>query len=770
MDDLTRILRQKQQFIVDTLHEIRTPLWGVRAMSELVLRSAKRGLGKRQRTQLELILESTDQLARLVDDLLQLERLESGEILYEVVHFEIGDLIAEVMPIAEALLAEKRDVKLECAITPDLPPVHGDVRKIRQVLTNFLGNAVQFTRKGKIRVVARPAGTHVRVSVSDTGIGIAEDEREIVWDQFRHAGGAISPEYEGAGLGLSINKTIVEAHRGEIGLESELGKGSTFSFTLPTCESGLLPAMKRTGAGGRKTEKEVTYEPSPRGKDRISILSIYDDAEGIAPPEKPVPVRSEARYRKVATGRGERLLVVDDSPVSVEVLRDLLEGHGYRVVVAPDGVSALDMVEKDPPELIITELWIPLLSGFDLVKRVRNGEESRLIPILLLTSRRSKEDIAYGLNLGADDYVPKPFDRGELLARIGVLLRLRRAQEELTQLNLSLEEKVRKRTEELAGAQERLYLSEKLSSLGQLTAGIAHELNNPLSYVFSNVDLVKDRLCAREVLRRVRRTKPLIRAAMGEGTRITLEETFLSALEETDLLDRDVADYREEVESLDAPERRQRFLEFLAYVESAAAAKGGAARDLFDSSVRLLDSAEDGLDRVRGIVSDLSAFSHPGTDETTALDLAQCVRRVLTILASPIREKDLRVTRSLRLKRPVSGVIGRVDQVLMNLLLNAVQASPRGGVIRVRTRRDGDWGRLEIEDKGQGIPEEAVSRIFDPFYTTKPVGEGTGLGLAICYRIIEGLSGQIEFKSRPGKGTTFIVRLPLTEEGEEEES
>jgi signal transduction histidine kinase len=769
VDDLTRILRQKQQFIIDTLHEIRTPLAGVRAMSELVLRSSSR-VGKRQKKQLELILESTEQLRRLVDDLLQLERLETGEILYEVVHFEIADLIAEVMPIAEALLAGKRDVKIESAISPDLPPVHGDVRKIRQVLTNFLGNAVQFTRKGRIRVIARQADTHVRVDVIDTGIGIAEDEREIVWDQFRQAGGAISPEYEGAGLGLSINKTIVEAHGGEIGLQSELGKGSTFFFTLPTCDSGLLPAMKRTGPDGRKTDKEVTYEPPPRRQEKPSVLSVYDDAEGIVTPEKPVPLRTEARYRKVATGQGERVLVVDDSPVTVEVLRDLLEGHGYRVVVAPDGPTALEKIETEAPEIIVTELWLPLMSGFDLVKRVRREEETRLLPILLLTSRRSKEDIAYGLNVGADDYVPKPFDRGELLARIGVLLRLRRTQEELQQLNLSLEEQVRKRTAELASTQERLYLSEKLSSLGQLTAGIAHELNNPLAYVFSNVDLVKERLSAREVLRRVSRTRPLIRAAVGEGTRVTLEETFLSALEDTYLFLEDVADYRAEAEDLPAEDRRQRFMEFLAYVESAAAAKGGAAKDLFESSVRLLDSAEEGLDRVRDIVKDLSAFSHPGTDESGEVDLALSVKRVLTILASPVREKELRVTRSLRLKQRVAGVTGRIDQVLMNLLLNAVQASPRGGTIRVRTRRDNDWGRLEIEDKGEGIPDEVVSRIFDPFFTTKPVGEGTGLGLAICYRIIEGLAGRIEFKSRPGKGTTFIVRLPLAPAGREEES
>ena len=242
---------------------------------------------------------------------------------------------------------------------------------------------------------------------------------------------------------------------------------------------------------------------------------------------------------------------------------------------------------------------------------------------------------------------------------------------------------------------------------------------------------------------------------------MTIEETFLSALDETGGFGRDVADYRDEVRHLGPRERAARFADFLSYLESVAATRGGNVRDGFDRSTRLLTAAQEGLERVRTIVSDLSAFSHPGSGEADAVDMNESVRRVLTILSPAVREKGLRVTRSLRLREPVRAVAGRLDQVVMNLLQNAVQASPEGEVIRVRTRRDGARGRLEVEDRGPGVPEDAKAHIFDPFFTTKRVGEGTGLGLAISYRIIEGFSGEIGFKGRRGRGTVFSVRLPL---------
>jgi signal transduction histidine kinase len=758
IDELSRILRRKHQFVIDTLHAIRTPLQGIQGLAGQSLSESD---GTKKARNLELILHSSEELRRLVSDLLEIERLEIGEVVYEFVHFDIAEVVDEVLDIGEALLGEK-EIRLERDLPPDLPAVHGDVRKIRQVLLNFLSNAIQFTDQGWVRISTRSDGDHVHVDVTDSGVGIAEDEREIVWEQFRQTGGAISPDYEGSGLGLSMNKKIVEEHRGEIGLTSELGEGSTFFFTIPTCESGLLPAMKRAGAGDER-EREVRYRSPQRGKERISIQDVYDEAVGIAAPERPAPVKRVALSREVATGHGERILVVDASPVSTELLKDLLSGHGYEVLEAPDGPSALQRIGSDGPHLILTELWLPKMTGFDLVKKIREIEEDGRIPIVMLTARRNQEDIAYGLNLGADDYVQKPFDRSELLARIGVLLRLRGAQQELRRLNLGLEEEVKKRTLELGAAYERLYLSEKLSSLGLLTAGIAHELNNPLAYVLSNVEIVRERLAAREALRNVRRARSRLDTGGAEAG-------LLDALSRSDVFARDVDDFRKEVASHSAGKRAQRFLEFVDYIEKEATRLGGGETGLFPASIRLLDSAEEGLTRAKRIVSDLSAFSRPGDEDPAAMDLNRSVERALTLLSSSTREREVRVIRDLELREPIHGVSTRIEQVILNLIQNAVQASPRGEEIRVRTRREEDRGVVEIEDRGDGIRPEDRARIFDPFFTTKPVGEGTGLGLSICYRIVEGLGGQISFRSRPGEGTRFTVWMPIATTGEEEDA
>jgi signal transduction histidine kinase len=204
-------------------------------------------------------------------------------------------------------------------------------------------------------------------------------------------------------------------------------------------------------------------------------------------------------------------------------------------------------------------------------------------------------------------------------------------------------------------------------------------------------------------------------------------------------------------------------------VERVASDRGGAAADLFPVSVDLLDSAKDGLARAKAIIADLSAFSRSGAEEPGPMDLNRSVERALTLLASQVREKQVRVAMEPGLTVPVQGVATRVEQVLLNLVQNAVQASPAGAPVVVRTSRDGGTGVFTVEDQGPGINPIDRGRVFDPFFTTKPVGEGTGLGLSICYRIVEDLSGEISFRERDGGGTVFTVRLPLVTGGGEDE-
>jgi two-component system NtrC family sensor kinase len=752
-EELRHLLEARNQFYLDAIHELHNPLRAILGLTDLLL-TGEDGveLDESQRKHARMIRDSARHLEEIIQDLIELERIERQEARYEFVHFDVGTVLEETVPLVRGLLQRKPHLRFSLGIARGLPPVHGDVRHLKQVLMNFIQNAVLFTEDGSIRVTAAHGddGDHVRVEVSDTGVGISEDEQELIWEQLRRSGASISPELEGAGLGLTINKKIVEDHRGEIGVRSRPGEGSTFWFTLPTCESGRLPAEKEYGG-----TQERVYEPPSRRTPTERILEIYDGLDPIQLADVEYPVDRRERNVQVPPGHGETILVVDDTPANVEIMRSILEEANYRVLDAADGPAALDLLQRRTPDLILTDLWMPRMSGFDLITRIREDERFRTVPLVLLTGRRLKTDVLYALQLGCDDTIPKPFYRGELLARVSVLLRMRKLQEELRKWNEILEGKVKERTRQLEEVQDRLVVTEKMSGLGRLTAGIAHELNNPIGYVRSNVSILSDRYDDLLRATRVREAALAFGEAVTDAERERVAEELLGDLERDARFAEDVRDVRRDLEESWGDAWSSIFPEFLRYLRKETRLDAPAR------TRRLFHSTEDGLQRVTEIVADLKTFSHPDGYEMVDVDVNEGLRRVVKILGSLVEERQVEVALDLRLRRAVKGSSGRLDQVFMNLVTNAVQACDPGGHVRVATGEEDGRALVEIADSGHGIPEDKHKQIFDPFFTTKPVGKGQGLGLSIVYRIVEGHRGTVEFDSEVDVGTTFRVRLPL---------
>ena len=744
-EELRGLLEARNQFYLDTTHELRSSINAIAGFADLLLREeAPEQLGERASRRIRMIAEATRQLGEIVEGLTELERLESGEMRYELVRFAVADVLEEIAPVAQSLLHARPGIRFSVAAAPDLPRVAGDVRRVKQVLMNFLQNAALFTEEGSIRVTATAADDDVRIEVADTGIGISEEEQTLIWDQFRRAGASISPELEGAGLGLSIAKKIVEAHRGEIGVRSRPGEGSVFWFTLPTVASGRLPS-------------EGDYvPPAPReggGDATARILEMYDALGPIDLPDVEYPLRRREAAEQLPVGNGETVLVVDDTATNVEVLRSILEEARYRVVTARSGDEALARLEETPADLVLTDLWMPRMSGFDLIERIRADERFAGVPVVLLTARRRKNDVVHALQVGANDTLPKPFYRGELLARVGVWLRMRALQAELLRWNAQLESMVAERTAQLEEVQGQLLVSEKMSGLGRLTAGIAHELNNPIGWVRSNVATLRDRYAARQRAIQVRDATIAYLAAPDDAARRRVADALLDALRGDARFGSDVADIEAEV-TVDEASRLALFERFLAYLRDATAPGD-------DSAERLFASTDEGLARMTAIVADLNAFSHPSAGASGPVDLNESVRRVLAILASRIEDRDAGVATDLALDAPVRGNGPRLDQVLMNLVSNAIDACDRGGRIGIATRRDDDRAVVTVTDDGRGIPEAIRSQVFDPFFTTKPVGHGQGLGLSIVYSIVETHGGTIDLESEEGHGATFRISLPL---------
>jgi signal transduction histidine kinase len=389
------------------------------------------------------------------------------------------------------------------------------------------------------------------------------------------------------------------------------------------------------------------------------------------------------------------ILVVDDTPEVRQLIGEILSEHS-RVLYAADGEKGWEAVQRHRPDLVLSDVMMPRVDGYELCRRVKEDPATAAIPFMLLTARAQTSRKVEGLNIGADDYLVKPFNSDELLARVRALLRMR-------QLHVSLEEKharLEQTLVELRETQSQLVHAEKMNSLGQLVAGIAHEINNAINAVCNGVPAIDDRL-----------------------DRLQL------------LIDREL--------------------------EEEAAAESEPHQDITQTmkTIRRLSSVvREGADRTARIVRDLKTFSHPGSETREPFDVNTALGICLALVQQ--QYQNIQVQRDYGRHCWVKASYGQLNQVFMNLMTNAAQAMPKGGDLEITTAASDGWLTISIRDTGQGIPEAIRHRIFDPFFTTKGPGKGTGLGLSISYGVVTRLGGTIECHSIEGVGTEFLIRLP----------
>ncbi|HBY80538.1 MAG TPA: hybrid sensor histidine kinase/response regulator [Cyanobacteria bacterium UBA11148] len=457
------------------------------------------------------------------------------------------------------------------------------------------------------------------------------------------------------------------------------------------------------------------------------------------------------------------ILIVDDSANNLELLSDTLINAGFEVAVAIDGETAIEQIEYEPQALILLDVMMPGIDGFETCRRLKANPSTKDIPIIFMTALAETVHKVKGLDLGAVDYIIKPFQQEEVLARVRVHLKLRTltktleeqntrlleeieqrtaAEAALQQLTQDLEKQVEERTAKLAEAMKNwqqaqtiLVHSEKMSSLGQMITGVAHEINNPVSSIHGNLS------CAGEYI-----------------------EDLLALLQlYSQHYPNPVPEIQNKSQDID--------INFL-------------AKDL----PALLNSMQLGTDRICEIINSLRNFSRVDPGAMMVVDLHQGLDSTIILLQHRLKQtgksSGIQVFKKYGKLPPVECYPGPLNQVFMNILANAIDAleeseyrnqkveamngisvrsnSPTPTICIHTEVTDTNHIMIGILDNGPGMSEEVQSRLFEPFFTTKPFGKGTGLGLSISYEIVvEKHGGMLSCISAPGKGAEFIIEIPI---------
>ena len=385
----------KDDFLATTTHELRTPLHGIMGIAESMETGSLGDLNARQKENLQLIHSSASRLNELVNSILDFSKLRAGKADLILEEVSISDIASSALSLLRPS-AQIKGLELRSEIG-SLPVIKADRNRVYQIIFNLAGNAIKFTDAGSIVIkAAKSEAGSVRVCVADTGPGIAAEDLERIWSPFTQAESAETRHTIGTGLGLAITRHLVELHGGRVWAESEPGKGSTFCFELPP--EPPAPGISKTARG-------------------------HENAAGASsaiPPSAAVPAPDSMAF--VTASNPEHatavILAVDDDPVNLRVLENLCAESSYKLITTGTGPAALDIVQRQDIDLVLLDLMLPGMSGYEVCEKIRAMEKGRYIPVIMLTALDQAGHMARGFRTGANDYITKPFNRSELMMRV----------------------------------------------------------------------------------------------------------------------------------------------------------------------------------------------------------------------------------------------------------------------------------------------------------------------------------------------------------------
>lgn len=770
VEALAQIDKAKTAFFSNVSHEFRTPLTLILGPLEDSLNDELNPLNEVQRGRQEVVHRNANRLLKLVNSLLDFSRIEAGRIQAHFVPVELSKYTAELASIFRSTI-EKAGLRLEIDCGPLPEQIYVDKEMWEKIVFNLLSNAFKFTFEGSISVRLTWTDEGALLSISDSGIGVSSEELPRLFERFHRVQGAKSRSYEGTGIGLALVQELVHMHSGKISAQSKLGAGTEFTVFIP--------------AGRLHLPKEKVEELAPLESTSISAKSYIQEAELWT---------DNADLGTLEPTTSKLILLADDNADMRAYVADILSAH-WNVITAKDGEDAYQLAVAKKPDLILTDVMMPVLDGFGLLKKIRQTHSLQSTPTILLSARAGEEAKVEGLSAGADDYLVKPFSTKELLSRIKALLQLTDLR---FQKNLELEADAEKFRTTFAHSAVNIamvslegivlqinesflkhtgYSAEEV--VGSHFLKLTHEDDRNMSMSLFK-ELAEGTISSTTYERRLSRKdgsffwvhsslstakgadgKPLYVIGISQDmeARKQIEKDFQLAIstlqEEKALREKFVAtlthDLRSPMTSVKmSAQLLQRRPENPELVQNQAA--------------RIVSN----VDRVDQMIQDLLDANKLRAGEKLPLSIEEC--NLNTLISDRIVNFITLYGDRFIFESNADQIYGHwscnaLIRVLENLLNNAVKYGDPHGHIHVRANALGETVEVSVHNEGHPIEKEDLELIFEPYKRSSVAASGKqrgwGLGLTLVKGVTEMLGGSVRVDSSAQRGTTFTVKLPI---------